>query len=88
LLARLRTGVSLTNASPKLAMAATKTPVLLIHGAADSNISPSASKALYEAGRDHAELWIVPGAEHCGASSVQPNEFRRRVVAWFQEHRR
>jgi alpha-beta hydrolase superfamily lysophospholipase len=88
LLARARTGVSLTDASPKVAIAATKAPVLLIHGAADSNISPSASKTLYEAGRDHAELWIVPGAEHCGASSVQPQEFRRRVVAWFQGHAR
>lgn len=85
-LASIRTGVSLADASPKQAISATRTPILLIHGAADSNISPSNSKALLEAGGDHVELWIVPRAEHCGASSVQPEEFRRRVLNWFQNH--
>ncbi len=88
LFARILTGVNLTDASPKRAIAATHTPILLIHGAADSHISPSASKALFQAARDHAELWIVPKADHCGASSVAPDEFHRRVLAWFAGHQR
>lgn len=86
LLARLRTGVWLTNASPLRAIQATRTPILLIHGAADTHISPAESEELYRAGRDHAQLWIAPGAEHCGASAVAPNEFHRRVLGWFQAH--
>lgn len=84
--ARLRTGVWLTDARPLRAIQSTRTPVLLIHGDADSHISPDNSRELYNAARDHAQLWIVPRAEHCGASSVQPEEFRRRVVDWFTSH--
>jgi uncharacterized protein len=87
LLARVRTGVWLTDASPLRVIQQTHTPILLIHGAADTHIAPSNSQDLFKAARDHAELWIVPRAEHCGASSVQPEEFRRRVVGWFAEHR-
>ncbi|MGH9522117.1 MAG: alpha/beta hydrolase [Terriglobales bacterium] len=85
--ARLRTGVWLTDASPLRAIQHTHAPILLIHGAADTHIAPANSQALFNAARDHAELWIVPRAEHCGASSVQPEEFHRRVVGWFDSHR-
>jgi hypothetical protein len=82
----LRTGVNLTDANPESAIANVRTPVLLIHGAADSNILPRNSEELHQAAPDHTELWIVPGAEHCGASATQPEEFNRRVLGWFADH--
>lgn len=87
LLARLRSGAALTDASPKRAIAQTQTPILLIHGEADTQISPSASRTLHDAAPNHSEIWIVPRAEHCEASAVAPEEFHRRVLEWFEQHR-
>jgi len=42
-------------------------PVLLIHGTEDINILPWHSRVLAQADPAHAQLWLVPGARHCGA---------------------
>ena len=86
LIVRIRTGVALSAASPKDSIEHTRTPILLIHGLADTNIAPSNSELLHRIAPDHSELWEVPGADHCGASRVQPEEFNRRVLAWFSDH--
>ena len=72
--------------SPDQASAATRVPVLLIHGQDDSNVPVRHSRMI--AKHDPAvTLWMVPGAEHCGAVSVAPKEFEQSVVGWFVEHR-
>ena len=71
--------------SPDRAIAASRVPVFLIHGEEDSNIPVRHSRKI--AADDPAvTLWVVPGADHCGAASVAPQEFERRVVGWFAEH--
>jgi hypothetical protein len=35
------------------------------------------SLALYQEGQSHSTLWIVPGAEHTSAMSMNPPEFER-----------
>jgi uncharacterized protein len=79
-------GVNLANASPMEAVRSTQTPVLLIHGAEDRNIPPAHSIELARANPAMTRLWVVPGAGHTSASAVQPEEFERRVLAWFAEH--
>jgi uncharacterized protein len=78
--------VSLAEASPLAAIRQSRVPTLLIAGTADDNIPMRHSQQLARAGASHAELWIVAGAQHTGAASVNPAEFVRRVTGWFAEH--
>jgi uncharacterized protein len=78
--------VNLADASPLAAIRQSHVPTLLIAGTADDNIPMRHSQQLARAGASHTELWMVAGAEHTGAASVNPAEFDRRVTAWFAGH--
>jgi len=78
--------VDLADASPLRAIRESRVPTLLICGTADNNIPMRHSVELFHAGASHSALWIVEGAEHTGAVSVDPGEFERRVVGWFEQH--
>jgi len=83
---RLRYGVYLPDANPKNAVEHSQVPTLLIAGTIDRNIPMHHAEELENACAAHCALWIVPGADHGGASSVAHAEFVRRVLEWFQEH--
>ena len=61
-------------------------PLLMIHGAADTYIRPSMARAVFDAARGPKELWLVEGAKHNQALQVANGEYRRRVLAFFEEH--
>lgn len=84
---RFRHGVNLDNANPESAVAASRVPVLLIHGLADTNLPPRHSEII-KARSPRVVLWEPAGADHCGASNVAPAEYERRVVEWFSSHTR
>jgi hypothetical protein len=88
LYARVRYGLDFRNASPEIAVEHTETPVLLIHGLADTNIYPGHSKILAARNPGKISLWLVPGARHTAAYDAAPLEFRTRVLGWFADHRR
>jgi hypothetical protein len=88
LYAHQRYGVDLLRANPVDAVRSSAIPVLLIHGEEDINILPRHSLLLAQADPDHAELWLVPGAGHCGAVAVATDEFWSRVLSFFAEHNR
>jgi uncharacterized protein len=71
---------------PILAVQSSKVPTLLIAGTADHAILMHHSQELAAACPSHCELWIVPGADHGGATTVAHEEFERRVLAWFAGH--
>lgn len=81
---RLRYGVNLADVSPERAIRNTTVPVLLIHGDADTNIPSRHSTALHAANPAASELWIVHGAGHVTIAKVAGDEFRRRMLGWFQ----
>ena len=83
---RLRYGVDLMAADPEHAIRHATTPVLLIHGLADDNVLPLNSERLYAAAPKLAALWEVPGAQHTGVWAAHPEEFERRLVAWYESH--
>lgn len=83
---RLRYGVDLDQANPLDAIARTCTPVLLIHGLSDPNITADNSIELHQASLHSSELWLVPNAGHCGASAVDKSQFDERVLLWFGQH--
>jgi len=85
LYARFADGLDFTLVSPLRSIALARTPILLIHGLADSRTPPSNSERLAEANKSDP-LWLVPNALHTGAAAAAPAEFRSRVLAWFAGH--
>jgi hypothetical protein len=89
LYARWRYGVDLAQDDPAQAVAASRVPVLLIHGLVDTNIPSYNSEMILSASNGHnpdVSLWEPPNAGHCGAMGAEPDEFESRVVGWFQSH--
>jgi pimeloyl-ACP methyl ester carboxylesterase len=89
LYARLRYGVDLEEASPEDAVAASRVPVLLIHGKKDTNLPPRHSEIILERSRSRMPvvvLWEPAEAGHTGAAGAEPREFERRVIGWFESH--
>jgi dipeptidyl aminopeptidase/acylaminoacyl peptidase len=83
---RITRGVYLTDASPEGSVVGSHVPILLIHGLADGNIPFQQSERIRSHNPADITLWEVPGAGHCGAVNVAPQEFDSRVVAWFSSH--
>ena len=83
--ANFRYGIDLRQVLPVESIRRVVTPILLIHGIADSRTPYWHSQALARA-NPNCVLWLVPNAEHTGAYSAMPSEFRRRVLGWFAEH--
>lgn len=82
LYARFRYGIDLRRVSPESAVADSTTPVLLIHGTADTTLYPRNSEEI-AARAPRVRLWEPAGAGHCGAVNAAPAEFQQRVFAEF-----
>ncbi|UWZ86690.1 alpha/beta hydrolase [Occallatibacter riparius] len=85
LYAGVKYGMNLDRASPLHAVAASATPVLLIHGLADTNIPPRHSEQIKRA-QPGVALWEPPHADHCGASSADPAGYEAHVIGWLVAH--
>jgi dipeptidyl aminopeptidase/acylaminoacyl peptidase len=85
LYARLRYGLNLRDASPAVAVRATSVPVLLIHGMNDANIPPRHSRQLHALNPARTQLWEVPGADHVASLGTAPEQYQRKVTAWFEQ---
>ncbi len=83
---RARYGIDIMQASPAEALRQSSTPVLLIHGTADTNIPPVQSSELHAVSPQTTELWEVAGAAHVSSMSMQPQAYRQRVRDWFASH--
>jgi uncharacterized protein len=69
--------------SPEHAVAARPFPVLLICGLRDRNIPPRHTQAIYAAAIGPKEIWLVPNARHTQSLGNAPQEFERRMIAFF-----
>ncbi len=69
--------------SPQHAVAARAFPVLLICDENDVVLPCRHAEMIYAAARGLKQLWIVPRAFHTAAYGFVPDEFRRRVLAFF-----
>jgi pimeloyl-ACP methyl ester carboxylesterase len=61
-------------------------PVLFIHGEKDEYITPRQAQYLFDAARSREGLWIVPKARHNDAVQVAPEEYREKIVSFFNEN--
>ena len=64
----------------------TPRPVLFIHGERDSYIPVEQSRLLYALSAQPKYLWIVPGAKHNQSVAVEPDEYARRTVEFFDRY--
>jgi alpha-beta hydrolase superfamily lysophospholipase len=80
-------GLPASEVSPEKAVAARAFPVLLICDAADVALPCRHTQRIFNAARGRKEMWVVPGAYHTAAQGTQPDEFRRRVLAFYKSTR-
>lgn len=84
-LAERKVGFRARNVRPDMAITKLRErPVLLIHGLDDVLIDPANSRALHAASQETAELWLVDGAPHAKAYQTRPEEYRARVLNFFE----
>jgi pimeloyl-ACP methyl ester carboxylesterase len=60
-------------------------PVLIIHGGRDLDVPASEARRLYERARTPKELWVVDQAAHRCVDQVCPDEYRSRILAFFDQ---
>ncbi|HZZ82788.1 MAG TPA: alpha/beta fold hydrolase [Gemmataceae bacterium] len=73
---------SLEACMPKLA----PRPLLMIHGGADSYIRPEMARTLFAMAGNPKELWLVEKAKHNQAITLAPEEYKARVLAFFDRN--
>ena len=80
-------GVQVSDAAPSKAVRDLNTPLLIIHGDADSQIPLEHSQNIYaNADPDTTQLWIVPGADHGFAHAREGYGYELRVRQFFEKH--
>jgi alpha-beta hydrolase superfamily lysophospholipase len=82
--ARMRYGVNFDRVSPEDSIALSRTPVLLIHGTADTNIPIAESRIIRQRRPKDTELWEIQGAHHVGCYTTAGAEYETRILAWFR----
>lgn len=85
---RKRAGYSLAEYDTLHAMEVCRTPVLFVHGTADSLVPVDMTLQNYKACKAKKELLLVEGAEHCRSFAKDREEYLRtisRFFGWEQE---
>ncbi len=81
--ASIQLGVDITLIDPIRWADFFRAPLLMIHGQRDPFVPPWAAYRLYHAAREPKELWMVPEAGHRDIHKLRPQEYRERVVGFF-----
>jgi hypothetical protein len=58
----------------------------MIHGEGDTYIKPDMARALFGLAGEPKEFWLVPGAKHNHGMQVAGDEYRSRVLRFFEQH--
>jgi uncharacterized protein len=61
-------------------------PLLMIHGEGDTYIKVDMARAVYRRAGEPREFWLVPGAKHNQGLQVAGDEYRRRVLEFFEQN--
>ena len=80
-------GFPAAEVSPERAVAERVFSVFLICDENDHALPCRHSEMIYKAARGPKELWRVPGAIHTSAIGIRPDEFRQRVLQFFDGYR-
>jgi alpha-beta hydrolase superfamily lysophospholipase len=72
-----------SDVSPEISVARRPFPILLISDGDDVVLPLRHQQAILAAAKGPKELWVVPDAVHASAMGVAPEEYERRVLAFF-----
>jgi hypothetical protein len=61
-------------------------PVFMIHGKRDGYIPLEVARDLRSRLAGRSKMWIVPGVKHNGAILLATEEYRRRILRFFQKY--
>jgi pimeloyl-ACP methyl ester carboxylesterase len=61
-------------------------PLLMIQGMADTYIKPEITTRLFTFAQEPKELWLVENAKHNQALQLAGEEYRQRVLRFFETH--
>jgi pimeloyl-ACP methyl ester carboxylesterase len=86
LIASFRSRYQLYRANPIDMAEQVMIPALFIHGEQDLFVLPAEIETLVERISGPTELWRVADAGHREAFQTHPDDYNRRVVAWFEQH--
>ena len=85
LLAQLkpRLGISVRALRPVDRLPNVGCPVCIMSGTKDRLTTPEETLSMFDAAPDPKELWMVDGAEHEDLCDFSPDEYKRRVLSFF-----
>ena len=83
---RLRLGVGADDLRPVDHVGRIAAPKLFIAGAEDRHTTLAESKSLFDAAAGPKEFWAAEGARHEDLHALRPQEYERRVLAFFAKH--
>jgi fermentation-respiration switch protein FrsA (DUF1100 family) len=83
-----RAGYRFEEASALEQVKKSRTPILFIHGEADTFVPFEMCGRLYGACASEKELYTVPGAEHGLAMDTDSGEYGRRIALFLKKHMR
>ncbi|WP_432353523.1 alpha/beta hydrolase [Sporosarcina sp. A2] len=84
-IAKVRAGYTLQEASVVNQVQKNKVPLLLIHGDADDLVPTEMATELYEAASGDNELWIVPDAGHTKAFDNVTGEYEEKLTKFLKK---
>ena len=84
LLADILYSIDLGSLRPERAVQSLPYPVLVVHGTADERIPADHGARVFDAAPAGSDLWLVAGAGHVDSFTAAPEEYHRRVVAYFE----
>lgn len=61
-------------------------PLLMIHGSADNYIKPEMAQALFRRAGRAKEFWLVEDAKHNQSIHQAGEEYKKRILAFFDQH--
>ena len=85
LYAKIFLGINIYKISALENVKTLETPILFIHGEKDSQISVEHSKILNHSALN-STLWIIEGADHGQSFAINPEEYKKRVLNFFDKY--
>jgi len=79
-----RLGISPSELRPIDRIRSLRCPILMIGGTVDEHTTLEDTRRLFAAAQEPKELWIIPGAAHVDYLNARGDNYRRRVVAFFE----
>jgi len=83
-----RLGISPSRLRPIDHVSSVGCPICLISGTEDRHTTAKETEQMFAAARQPKELWLVDGAAHVDLYSASPEEYKKRVVGFLNQHMR